>query len=71
MKKWLVVVCMLLPVAAAANTIIVQKGRVFRPGEVTINRGESLTFTNEDSFIHQIYARWPVRYRREGAGREY
>ena len=57
MKKWLVVVCMLLPAVAAdaADTIIVQKGRVFRPGEVTINRGESLTFTNEDSFIHQIY----------------
>ena len=23
--------------------------------EVTINRGESLTFTNEDEFIHQIF----------------
>ena len=57
MKKWLVVVCVLLPAVAAdaASTTIVQKGRVFRPGEVTINRGESLIFTNEDSFIHQIY----------------
>ena len=35
---------------------IVQQGRVFRPGEVTINRGEALTFTNNDEFIHQIYA---------------
>ena len=35
---------------------IVQKGRAFHPGEVTINRGESLVFTNADEFIHQIYA---------------
>lgn len=41
--------------AFAATTTIVQKSRAFRPGEVTINRGDSLTFTNEDSFVHQIY----------------
>jgi len=35
--------------------IIVQQGRAFRPAEVTISRGESLTFTNEDEFIHQVY----------------
>jgi plastocyanin len=40
---------------AMADTIIVQKGRVFRPAEVTINRGDTLTFTNNDSFLHQIY----------------
>ena len=34
---------------------IVQQGRAFHPGEVTINRGETLTFTNKDEFIHQIY----------------
>ena len=32
-----------------------QKSRAFRPAEITINRGESLTFTNNDEFIHQIY----------------
>ena len=41
--------------AADAAHTIVQSGRTFRPGEVTINRGESLTFTNDDEFIHQIY----------------
>jgi len=49
---------LLLPgmaMAADAGHTITQKGRVFRPGEVTIGRGETLTFTNEDSFIHQIY----------------
>ena len=34
---------------------VVQSGRAFHPAEVTINRGESLTFTNNDEFIHQIY----------------
>jgi plastocyanin len=34
---------------------IVQQGRLFHPGEVTINHGEALTFTNNDEFIHQIY----------------
>ena len=49
---------LLLPGAAMAADpahTVVQKGRAFRPTEVTINRDEGLTFTNEDSFIHQIY----------------
>ena len=41
--------------AQAADLTVVQKGRAFHPGEITINRGQALTFTNEDSFIHQIY----------------
>jgi plastocyanin len=57
MKRYLVLAIAVFPVVAAtaASTTIVQKGRAFRPGEVTINRGDSLTFTNEDSFVHQIY----------------
>ena len=45
---------LLVPILAdaAANTRIVQKGRAFRPGTVTIMRGENLTSTNDDSFIH-------------------
>jgi plastocyanin len=57
MRK-LLLLLLLLPCAATAaegDRVITQKGRAFRPGEVTISRGESLTFTNEDSFIHQIY----------------
>lgn len=41
--------------AADAGHIIVQQGRRFRPAEVTIKAGESLTVTNDDEFIHQIY----------------
>ena len=49
---------LLLPTSAQAQDngrVISQKGRAFRPGEVTIARNENLTFTNADSFIHQIY----------------
>ena len=42
--------------AADPAHTIVQSGRAFHPGEVTIAKGESLTFTNNDQFIHQIYA---------------
>ena len=59
MKK-LVLFLLLAPLPAFAadeGHTIVQKGRAFHPGEVTINRGESLTFTNDDEFIHQIYSK--------------
>lgn len=49
---------LLMPACAFAADeahTIVQKGRIFRPAEVSIGRGESLTFTNNDDFIHQIY----------------
>jgi plastocyanin len=42
--------------AADAAHTVVQKERAFHPGEITINHGESLTFTNNDEFIHQIYS---------------
>jgi plastocyanin len=41
--------------AAEGNHVISQKGRAFHPAEVTIARNEGLAFTNQDSFIHQIY----------------
>jgi plastocyanin len=43
------------PALAAGNTVIIQKGRAFHPTEANIAAGDSLTFTNEDNFIHQIY----------------
>ena len=49
---------LLLPasaIAADGGHVIVQKGRAFHPAEITIGRNEPLIFTNEDSFIHQIY----------------
>lgn len=62
MKKHLTLACivtaalsLVLAAQAADNRRIVQKGRAFRPAAVTIMRGESLTFTNGDSFVHQVY----------------
>lgn len=46
----------LAPLAAQAQAQkVVQKGRAFHPGEITITHGQTLIFTNEDSYIHQIY----------------
>jgi plastocyanin len=51
----LVAFSLALSVPAFAATIVVQKGRAFRPAEISINRGDTVTFTNEDSYIHQVY----------------
>ena len=41
--------------AFADDHVIAQSSRAFHPSEITINRGDSLTFTNQDDFIHQVY----------------
>jgi plastocyanin len=41
-----------------ANTIV-QTGRAFHPGEITINHGTTLNFSNQDEFIHQIFVDAP------------
>ncbi len=40
---------------AFAATIVVQKNRAFRPVEISIAKGDTVTFTNNDSYIHQVY----------------
>jgi plastocyanin len=40
---------------AVADTVVVQKSRAFHPLEVTVDRGSVVTFTNNDSYLHQIY----------------
>jgi plastocyanin len=50
-----VVVFMGLSVGAlAANLTIMQKGRMFSSENVTIKKGETLTFLNDDSVPHNI-----------------
>jgi plastocyanin len=57
MKKLLILPLLLVPATAfAADKVIVQKDRAFNPKDVTVSRGDTLTFTNEDEFIHQMYA---------------
>ena len=41
--------------AHSATHRIVQVDRSFRPSEITIASGDSLAFSNQDDFIHQIY----------------
>jgi plastocyanin len=51
--------CLALVAAApafAADHVVVQQGRTFHPGELTIRKGDTLTFTNNDEFIHQMYS---------------
>jgi plastocyanin len=56
MKRILLLLALVSATSAQAEDFrIVQKGRAFHPAEITINRGQSLIFTNEDSYIHQIY----------------
>jgi plastocyanin len=55
-KKKLVALLVLVPLAASAAEVkIIQKGRRFSPTELTIRAGDSVTFTNDDEFIHQMY----------------
>jgi plastocyanin len=43
--------------AWAASHQIVQKGRAFDAADITIAAGDTLRFTNEDPFLHQIYVK--------------
>ena len=58
MKRLLIAVLLLAasPAFAAdpAHTVV-QSGRAFHPAQVTIAKGESLTFTNNDEYPHQIF----------------
>jgi plastocyanin len=41
--------------AFAASLHVGQKHRSFSPSVVTIQRGDSVDFSNDDEFLHQIY----------------
>ncbi len=58
MKKRLLLPLLLAPALALADDAhtVIQKGRRFSVPDIAIRAGESLTFTNNDEFIHQIYA---------------
>ena len=46
--------------AWAASHGIIQKDRAFNVGDITIAAGDSLVFTNQDPFLHQIYVNSPA-----------
>ena len=41
--------------AFAASLHVAQKHRSFSPSAVSIQRGDSVEFSNDDEFLHQIY----------------
>ena len=41
--------------ALAADHVVAQKDRRFHPGDIAIAKGDAVTFTNNDEFIHQIF----------------
>jgi plastocyanin len=48
--------CVIAARADDSHTVI-QQGRAFHPAEVSIDRGATLTFRNQDDFLHQIYVK--------------
>src|SRR5205823_647007 len=59
-RRWcrgavVVVLCAATSLLAATAHTISQKGRAFSPDQITLRRGDSVLFTNEDEFLHQIY----------------
>jgi plastocyanin len=58
MKTFLMLAAFGVPLCAAAaetGVTVIQKGRAFRPAEITISSGTTVTFTNDDAYLHQIY----------------
>ena len=44
-----------IPALAATVHTVAQRGRAFAVAAITIARGDSIRFTNEDEFLHQIF----------------
>jgi plastocyanin len=47
------------PVLAATPLVIIQKDRAFSVKEMQIHRGDTIRFSNDDEFGHQIYVQSP------------
>jgi len=46
-------------VAFAANKAIHQKGKVFSESEISVKKGETLTFVNDDTIMHNVLSTSP------------
>ncbi len=44
---------------AQSTSAISQKGRVFTPGEITIQQGATLAIANDDQVLHHVYIEAP------------
>ncbi|PXA98724.1 methylamine utilization protein [Nostoc sp. 3335mG] len=60
-KEWISIGCAVLALAgcisaiAAETVTVVQHDRKFQTAEVNIAAGDTIRFTNEDPFIHQLF----------------
>lgn len=41
--------------AQSATVAVAQEGRAFIPAEVTVHAGDTISISNKDEFIHQVY----------------
>jgi plastocyanin len=57
-RRYLVIVIFISMVGIAypAQHVIGQKGRLFRPGAITVKAGDTVTFKNDDTVTHHIYS---------------
>lgn len=58
-RRYVVVVGVLISMgsaAYAAQHVIGQKGRLFKPGVMTVKAGDTVTFKNDDTVTHHIYS---------------
>lgn len=44
---------------AEANHTVGQKDRIFSPGELTVRKGDTVTFLNDDFYGHNVYSETP------------
>lgn len=60
MRKSLCLACLLLsvlPVLAGAEELVVaQKNKAFSASAVTIKTGDSISFRNDDAFVHNVFS---------------
>lgn len=58
MKPTLVLFVMLFAATARAEEVIVsQKEKTFAPGTVTVKKGQTVTFSNDDSVAHNVFSK--------------
>ncbi|HEY1088632.1 MAG TPA: plastocyanin/azurin family copper-binding protein [Archangium sp.] len=54
------VICVLVFLAAGAraeDVVISQKDKTFAPGEITVKKGDTLTFRNDDAVAHNVFSK--------------
>lgn len=60
MRNSMCLVCLLLPavpiLAGAEEVLVAQKNKAFSVGAVTIKAGDSISFRNDDVFVHNVFS---------------